>query len=64
MPLMPINPYNGYQKPINRRPFQGERVLKIILKIPEKLLENSQRNLCAKKLGYSKEILLQILQGD
>ena len=28
MPLMPINLPNGYQKPINRRSFQRERVLK------------------------------------
>ena len=28
MPLMPINRPNGHQKPINRRSFQRERVLK------------------------------------
>ena len=36
--LMPINPPNGHQKPINRRSFQREGVLKNRLKI---ILKNS-----------------------
>ena len=38
IPLMPINPPNGHQKPINRRSFQREGILKNRLKI---ILKNS-----------------------